>query len=83
MNQFTGDLFVGKIEAERLMKALEKGYFTSLDVKSTIKVLEEICKKSSVKSKDWVGRFLCKLMRSKKFKEDATDVKLLVKVNLR
>lgn len=73
------ELFKGKVDAEKLMKPLLKGYLISADVTSTIHTLEDITDKSIEQNKDWVGRFLCKFMQHPKIKTDLTDVTNLLK----
>ncbi|CAB3256339.1 unnamed protein product [Arctia plantaginis] len=73
------ELFQGKVDAEKLLQPLLKGYLISADVKSTVHALEDITAKASDKNKDWVGRFLCKFMEHKKIKEDISDIVNLMK----
>ncbi|CAK1602353.1 unnamed protein product [Parnassius mnemosyne] len=73
------ELFQGKVDAEILLRPLVKGYLTSLDVKSTIHILEDITSKAADKGKDWVGRFLCVFMRHKKVTEDLSDLIAIIK----
>ncbi|CAG4977600.1 unnamed protein product [Parnassius apollo] len=73
------ELFEGKVDAEILLRPLVKGYLTSLDVKSTIHILEDITSKAADKSKDWVGRFFCVFMRHKKVTEDLSDFMAIIK----
>ncbi|KAH9628360.1 hypothetical protein HF086_015890 [Spodoptera exigua] len=56
------ELFQGKVDTEKLLKPLLKGYLISTDVTATIHTLEDISARSIEKNKDWVGRFLCKFM---------------------
>lgn len=73
------EIFKGKIDASKLFKPLVKGYQSSLDVKSTIHVLEEICEKTDEKGRDCVGRFLCEFTKHKNFKQDVAGFKNIVK----
>ncbi|XP_052737382.1 leucine-rich PPR motif-containing protein, mitochondrial [Bicyclus anynana] len=68
------ELFQGKIDAEVVIQPLIKGYLTSNDLKSTVHILEDMTAKSSDKSKDWIGRFLCGFMRHSRIKEDLSDL---------
>ncbi|XP_053615995.1 leucine-rich PPR motif-containing protein, mitochondrial-like [Plodia interpunctella] len=72
------ELFKGKVDADKLLKPLVKGYLISADNVSTVHILQDILAKASVKSKDWVGRFLCTFMQHKKLQEDVSDFKNLV-----
>ncbi|XP_026738894.1 leucine-rich PPR motif-containing protein, mitochondrial-like [Trichoplusia ni] len=73
------ELFHGKIDNQKLLIPLVKGYLLSSDVKSTVHTLEDMTIKALDKNKDWVGRFLCKFMVHKKIKEDLTDMLNLLK----
>ncbi|XP_052757762.1 leucine-rich PPR motif-containing protein, mitochondrial-like [Galleria mellonella] len=73
------ELFQGKVDAEKILKPLLKGYLISADVKSTVHILEDILKKAIDKNKDWVGRFLCVFMQHKKVLEDISDFLELIK----
>ncbi|KAJ8735797.1 hypothetical protein PYW07_007417 [Mythimna separata] len=73
------ELFQGKIDSERLLKPLLKGYLISADIPATIHILEDMTNKTMVKNKDWVGRFLCKFMVHPKIKTDLSDVLNLLK----
>ncbi|XP_049882196.1 leucine-rich PPR motif-containing protein, mitochondrial-like [Pectinophora gossypiella] len=73
------ELFEGKIEAEKLLKPLIKGYLISMDTKSTIHVLEDMTLKATDKNKDWVGRFLCHFVKQKQQKGDLIDFLNIVK----
>ncbi|KAL0850878.1 hypothetical protein ABMA28_006787 [Loxostege sticticalis] len=73
------ELFEGKIDAEKLLKPLLRGYLMSEDIKSTVYILEDVLKKAVDKNKDWVGRFLCVFMQHKKVVEDITEFLNLVK----
>ncbi|CAG9796380.1 unnamed protein product [Diatraea saccharalis] len=72
------ELFQGKIEANKLLKPLMKGYMMSGDVKSTVYILEDVTLKASDKNKDWVGRFLCTFMQNKKVKNDVKEMLHLI-----
>ncbi|XP_060804000.1 leucine-rich PPR motif-containing protein, mitochondrial [Amyelois transitella] len=74
------ELFKGKVDGEKLLKPLLKGYLTSSDDVCTVHILEDILGKASDRSKDWVGRFLCVFMQHKKVQEDISDFKKLVNV---
>ncbi|KAG6447060.1 hypothetical protein O3G_MSEX004728 [Manduca sexta] len=73
------ELFQGKVDAERILKPLLKGYFTSVDTKSTVHILEDILMKALDKKKDWTGRFLCVFMQHRKVQADLSDFFSLVK----
>ncbi|XP_028159068.1 leucine-rich PPR motif-containing protein, mitochondrial-like isoform X1 [Ostrinia furnacalis] len=73
------ELFEGKIDADKLLKPLLRGYLMSGDVKSTVYILEDILKKATDNNKDWVGRFLCVFMQHKKVVEDLTEFMDLAK----
>ncbi|KAJ8736098.1 hypothetical protein PYW08_006754 [Mythimna loreyi] len=73
------ELFQGRVDSERLLKPLLKGYLISADIPSTIHILEDITTKSMERNKDWVGRFLCKFMLHPKIKTDVSDVLNLLK----
>ncbi|CAH0695462.1 unnamed protein product [Spodoptera exigua] len=73
------ELFQGKVDTEKLLKPLLKGYLISTDVTATIHTLEDISARSIEKNKDWVGRFLCKFMVHPKVNSDITDVLNLLK----
>jgi hypothetical protein len=75
-----GELFQGKVDGEKLLKPLLKGYMISGDVKSTAYILEDLKKKATDRTKDWIGRFLCVFIVNKKIKEDLTEFLNLVKV---
>lgn len=77
---FTGELFKGKVDVEKILRPLLKGYQSSLDVKSTVHILEDATEKALDKSKDWTGRFLCILVKHKRIKDDFTDFLNIVKV---
>ncbi|XP_038207718.1 leucine-rich PPR motif-containing protein, mitochondrial [Zerene cesonia] len=68
------ELFQGKVDAERIIKPLYKSYLMSCDLKSTIHILEDMSNRALDKNKDWVGRFLCQFMKSRRIKEDINDV---------
>ncbi|XP_072940263.1 leucine-rich PPR motif-containing protein, mitochondrial-like isoform X2 [Epargyreus clarus] len=72
------ELFPGKVDAEKLLNPLLRGYLTNSDVKSTVHILEDMTSKAS-EQKDWVGRFLCTFMRHSKVKVDLSDFLNLVK----
>ncbi|XP_045536900.1 leucine-rich PPR motif-containing protein, mitochondrial [Papilio machaon] len=72
------ELFEGKVDTDVLLRSVVKGYLISLDVKSTIHILEDVTAKAMDKNKDWVGRFLCVFMRHKKVKEDLSDFMAIV-----
>ncbi|KAM3967869.1 leucine-rich PPR motif-containing protein, mitochondrial [Aphomia sociella] len=73
------ELFQGKVDVEKVLKPLLKGYLISADIKSTIHILEDVLKKAADKNKDWVGRFLCVFMKHKRIMEDVSDFMELVK----
>ncbi|CAG4954237.1 unnamed protein product [Colias eurytheme] len=68
------ELFQGKVDAERIIKPLYKSYLMSSDLKSTIHILEDMSNRALDKNKDWVGRFLCQFMKSRRLKDDINDV---------
>ncbi|CAH4031371.1 unnamed protein product [Pieris brassicae] len=68
------ELFQGKVDCERLIKALYKGYLMSGDLKSTIHILEDMTMKAVDTSKDWIGRCLCQFMKGKHVKDNVNDV---------
>ncbi|CAK1540253.1 unnamed protein product [Leptosia nina] len=68
------ELFHGKVDCEHIIKPLHKGYLISGDLKSTVHILEDMSEKALDKSRDWVGRFLCFFMKSKRVREDVNDV---------
>ncbi|XP_022130285.2 leucine-rich PPR motif-containing protein, mitochondrial [Pieris rapae] len=68
------ELFQGKVDCERLIKPLYKGYLMSGDFKSTIHILEDMTTKASDTSKDWIGRCLCQFMKGKSVKDNVNDV---------
>ncbi|XP_032528915.2 leucine-rich PPR motif-containing protein, mitochondrial-like [Danaus plexippus] len=73
------ELFDGKVDAELVIKPLLKGFLISSDIKSVIHILEDITAKALDKKKDWVGRFLCALIKNKRVKEDFPDILSIVK----
>ncbi|XP_075976120.1 leucine-rich PPR motif-containing protein, mitochondrial-like [Anticarsia gemmatalis] len=73
------ELFKGKVDTERILQPLLRGYLMSSDVQSTVHTLEDITSKAMDPNKDWVGRFLCKFMQHKKVKEDISDLFELLK----
>ncbi|XP_059051022.1 leucine-rich PPR motif-containing protein, mitochondrial-like [Achroia grisella] len=73
------ELFQGKVDVEKILKPMLKGYLTTSDVKSTIHILEDVTKKAGDKNKDWVGRFLCVFMQNKRVLEDVSDFLELIK----
>ncbi|XP_063616303.1 leucine-rich PPR motif-containing protein, mitochondrial [Cydia splendana] len=78
------ELFKGKVDMEILLKPLIKGYLISLDLKSSLHILEDGIQKASDKSKDWTGRFLCTFMKKKnEFGDVFKFVKELRKTPLR
>ncbi|XP_068626542.1 leucine-rich PPR motif-containing protein, mitochondrial isoform X2 [Battus philenor] len=72
------ELFEGKVDTEILLRPLVKGYLISLDVKSTIHILEDVTAKAIDKNKDWVGRFLCVFIKHKKVKVDLSDFMAII-----
>ncbi|CAH0727544.1 unnamed protein product, partial [Brenthis ino] len=73
------ELFQGKVDVDKLLNPLLKGYLSSLDTKHTIHILEDMTDKAIDKQKDWIGRFLCKFARHKRIKEDLLDLLNLLK----
>lgn len=57
-----------------------KGYLISLDLKSTLHILQDLNSKASDKNKDWVGRFVCNFIKNRKGKGDLQDLISILKV---
>ncbi|GBP68087.1 Leucine-rich PPR motif-containing protein, mitochondrial [Eumeta japonica] len=72
------ELFEGKLETEKLIKPLLKGYLTTLNIDLMVDILQEISKKSKQNEKDWIGKFLFVLVKSRKL-QDLSDFTNLVK----
>ncbi|VVC95207.1 unnamed protein product, partial [Leptidea sinapis] len=81
------ELFEGKVDVELLLNPLVKGYFMSNDMKSLVHILQDMNAKALDKSKDWTGRFLSKVVRSKRSQNDMSDLfniaKALMSTNLK
>ncbi|KAL4716909.1 hypothetical protein ACJJTC_012720 [Scirpophaga incertulas] len=73
------ELFQGKVDVEKLLKPIIKGYILSKDLKSTVYILEDILKKPMDSNKDWIGRLLCLFMQNRLVRHDLTEFMNLVK----
>ncbi|XP_041975636.1 leucine-rich PPR motif-containing protein, mitochondrial [Aricia agestis] len=60
------EIFSAKVDAEVLVKALAAGYGGASDARHAVHLLEDVTEKARDPAQDWVGRFLCELVRQRR-----------------
>jgi hypothetical protein len=77
---FSGELTQGRLYPDKLMQALLSNYLLYKDTNSVHNILRSLQEKSKELDRDWIGKFLTKLVSTRKWEVDVTCIEGIVKV---